>query len=130
MTVFVDTSAIYALLDRADEAHARAVRGQAAVTGEELLTHAYVVVETLSLVRRRLGADAASRLIDDFLPAVRVLDVDERARRRALASFRAAVATDVSLVDRTSFEVMRELGMTRAFALDRDFEVAGFSLVS
>ena len=130
MTVFVDTSAIHALLDRGDEGHARAVRGQAAVAGEELLTHGYVVVETVSIVRRRLGADAAARLIDDFLPALRVVDVDEQVRRRALANFRAAVATDVSLVDRTSFEVMRDLGITRAFALDRDFELAGFVLVS
>ena len=129
MTTFVDTSAIYALLDRSDAGHGRAVRGQEAVAGDELVTHAYVVVETISLVRHRLGPEPAARLIDEFLPALDVVDVDERLRTRALAAFRAGVATSISLVDRTSFELMRDLGIDRAFALDEDFEAAGFALV-
>lgn len=130
MTVFIDTSAIYALLDRADDGHERACRGQEVVLGEQLVTHSYVIVETISLVRRRLGPQATLRLLDEFLPAVEVHDVDEQLRLRAIASFRAAAQTDVSLVDRTSFEFMREQGITRAFAVDADFETAGFELVS
>ena len=130
MTVFVDTSAICALLDRADEGHPRAMRGQAVIAGEELVTHEYVVIETVSIVHRRLGSGAAARLIDDFLPALTVVDVGEQLRNRALASFRAGVSTDVSLVDRTSFEVMRDHAISRAFALDDAFEHAGFVLVS
>jgi predicted nucleic acid-binding protein len=89
-----------------------------------------VVVETVSLVRRRLGAEAAARLIDDMLPAINIVDVDEALRGRALAAFRAAVSSNVSLVDRTSFEFMRTLGISRAYALDADFEGEGFELVS
>jgi uncharacterized protein len=130
VTVFIDTSAIYALLDRADDGHERARLGQQRVLGEQLVTHSYVVVETISLVRRRLGPQAAERLVDEFIPAIEVHDVDERLRVRSMASFRAAVRTDVSLVDRTSFEFMREHELTRAFAVDADFEAAGFQLVS
>lgn len=121
---------MYALLDRADTGHTRALRGQANLLGEELITHSFVVVETVSLVRRRLGAAAAGRLIDEFLPALLVVDVDKDLRERATATFRAAVSTDVSLVDRTSFELMRDRGIRRAFALDADFQAAGFVLVS
>ena len=130
MTVFVDTSAIYALLDRADDGHMRAMRGQEAVLGEELLTHSWVLVETVSIVHRRLGHDATVRLIDDFLPALHVIDIDDALRFRAMTSFRAAVGSGVSLVDRASFEVMRDQGLTRAFALDPDFTMAGFRLIS
>lgn len=130
MTTFVDTSAIYALLDRADAGHPRALRGQQAILRDDLVTHSFVVVETISVVSRRLGPDAAGRLVDDFLPALRIVDVDEPLRARATATFRAAVRSDVSLVDRTSFELMRDMGITRAFALDADFEAAGFVLVS
>ena len=34
---------------------------------------------------------------------------------------------DVSLVDWTSFELMRELGVVQAFAFDDDFASQGFS---
>lgn len=130
MTVCVDTSAIYALIDRGDGGHPRALRGRGQVLGEELVTHSYVIAEAVSLVRRQLGPEGAARLIDDFLPALRVIDVNASLRVRAVASFRAAVETDVSFVDHTSFECMRQLGITRAHALDDDFTRAGFVLVS
>lgn len=34
-----------------------------------------------------------------------------------------------SLVDAVSFEVMRQAGVTQAFAFDQRFEVAGFELL-
>jgi predicted nucleic acid-binding protein len=129
VSVFVDTSALYALLDGDDAGHERALRGSKRVLGEELLTHSFVLVETASLVRRRLGAEAAVRLMDEMLPAITIVDVDEALRGRALAAFRAAVSSRVSLVDRTSFEFMRTLGISRAYALDADFESEGFELV-
>jgi predicted nucleic acid-binding protein len=124
VSVFVDTSALYALLDAADAGHERALRGSELILGEELLTHSYVMVEAVSLVRRRLGAEAAARLIDDMLPAIKIVDVDEALRGRA------AVSSSISLVYRTSFEFMRTLGISRAYALDPDFEAEGFELVS
>jgi uncharacterized protein len=126
--VFVDTSAVYALLDAGDSNHERALRATARLMGEELVTHSYVVVELVSLVRRRLGADAAARLIDELLPAIDVTEVDASLRARALAAFRASTGSAVSLVDRTSFEFMRQSGISRAWAMDSDFATEGFEL--
>ena len=80
MSVFVDTSALYALLDGDDAGHERALRGSERILREELLTHSYVVVETVSLVRRRLGPEAAARLIDDMLPAIKIAAVTQLSR--------------------------------------------------
>jgi len=41
----------------------------------------------------------------------------------------AALNPGVSLVDHASFVTMRELGVTRAFAFDADFESQGFELI-
>jgi uncharacterized protein len=128
VSVFVDTSAVFALLDAGDSNHERALRATESLLGEELVTHSYVVVELVSLVRRRLGADAAARLIDDILPALEIADVDASLRSRALAAFRAAAGSDVSLVDRTSFEFMRQRGIRRVWAVDSDFATEGFEL--
>jgi predicted nucleic acid-binding protein len=128
VSVFVDTSALYALLDAGDSNHERAVRTSERLLGEELVTHCYVVVELVSLVRRRLGPEAAARLIDEVLPALDVTDVDASLRSRALAAFRAATGSAASLVDRTSFEFMRERGMRLVWAMDSDFAAEGFDL--
>jgi uncharacterized protein len=128
VSVFVDTSAVYALLDAGDSRHEDATRAADRLLGEELVTHSYVVVELVSLVRRRLGAAAAARLIDDVLPALDVMDVEAGLRLRAMSAFRAAAGSGMSLVDRTSFEIMRERGLRRAWAFDADFGREGFEL--
>ena len=129
MKVFVDTSALYALLDAGDSSHGRVTASTQHLLGEELVTHSYVVVETVSLVRRRLGSGAAARFIDEVLPGLDVIEVDSELRSRAMAAFRAAVTSNVSLVDRTSFELMRALHIRRAWTVDADFATEGFEMV-
>jgi len=130
VTVFVDSSALLAFLDADDALHPRAVAGLAVIRGQPLVTHGYIVVETLALIRRRLGASATGRFIDDMLPALAVGDPDGAFRDSAIRSWRAALPTSLSFVDHVSFAFMRDRGLTRAWSLDADFVTAGFELVS
>lgn len=130
MTVFVDTSALYALLDADDDGHDRALRGRDAIVDDMLVTHGYVVAETISLVRRRLGPEAAVRVIEELLPALDIVDVDAQLREAATRAFRAAVRSSISFVDQTSFVFMRQHEIVRAWALDADFATAGFELIA
>ena len=127
MSLFVDSSGLLALLDRDDGAHAGVLAVFAAARTEPLCTHAYVVVETLAVARRRFGVAAAARLIDDVLPAIDVVAVDADLHQEAVRDFRRSVDSAVSLVDRTSFAFMRRQGMHEVIALDADFRTAGFS---
>lgn len=132
MRTFVDTSALFALIDEDDANHdaARAWLSQEGSDPDTILsTHSYVVVETLALVRSRLGSKAARILIDAFLPALSTLYVDNTLHQAALASHRAAIERGISFVDWVSFEMMRHSGIRRAFAFDRDFSREGFVLV-
>lgn len=126
MTLFVDTSGILALVDRDDPAHPGIVEVFALGRTEALSTHAYVVVETLAVTRRRFGAAVAADIIDRVLPALDVSPVDADLHAAALAAFREAIDSSVSLVDQTSFAFMRREGIDRAIALDADFRTAGF----
>lgn len=126
MTLFVDTSAILGLVDRDDPAHAQVVEAFALGRSEPLATHAYVVVETLAVARRRLGPAVAADIVDRILPGLEVAAVDGDLHAAAVAVFREAVGSSVSLVDRTSFAFMRREGLSRALALDPDFRTAGF----
>jgi predicted nucleic acid-binding protein len=128
---FVDTSAIYAWADAADPNHQAAVRrlGGLLDAEEELLTHNYVLVESMALLQSRLGRGAALKLAadtDSFL----VEWVDEELHHAAIVGLRQARRRKVSLVDHVSFLVMRRRGVTTAFAFDADFVSAGFQLVA
>ena len=60
--IFVDSSAIYALADSSDDSHelAKSVLDTALQSGEELLTHNNVLLESTALIQRRLGLRAAT----------------------------------------------------------------------
>jgi predicted nucleic acid-binding protein len=130
MSVFVDTSALYALLDEADARHAQASDVLRRLVGRELVTHAFVVVETCALVGRRLPWEASERLIDGLLPVIDVVPVDDDLHRAAMVAYRRSASARVSLVDHASFALMRSLGIGRAFAFDDDFAREGFELVA
>jgi len=75
VTVFVDTSALLAVLDADDEHHAEAAAHwqRLVETDEPMLSTNDVLVETFAVVQRRLGMDAVRVLVRDVLP---LLDVE------------------------------------------------------
>jgi predicted nucleic acid-binding protein len=128
--IFLDTSAIYAWADAADPNHAAAVRRLQAILdgGEALLTHNYVLVESIALLQARLGVAAAIKLADDSKAFV--IDwVDEDLHAAGIGELGRSKKRQVSLVDHISFLVMRRRHVDLAFAFDPDFITAGFGLV-
>ena len=130
--VFVDTSAIYAVLDADDINHEAASRAWHELLGRleademEAVTHGSVIVEIVALAQRRLGMGAIRVVLDDLIPLFSTVWVDQALHDRATAAMLAAGLRDVSLVDWTSFEVMRRRGIEQAFAFDDDFQKRGF----
>lgn len=130
MTTFVDTSALYAALDRDDQAHAAVASALRELLGvNRLVTSSYVVVETAALVQARLGLRAARDLHERLLPALDIVWVGEDLHRAAVAALLAADRRDVSLVDRVSFELMRRRAISAALAVDAHFIEAGFDVL-
>jgi len=129
--ILVDTAAFYALVDDRDPNHGRATAtiSDLVAADETLLTHEYVIVEATALIQQRLGLVALRRFVDDLLPIVEVAWVDEDLHREAREALLAAGRRTVSLVDWTSFLVMRRHGVRRAFTFDPDFGAEGFEVV-
>ena len=128
MKVFVDTSALFAILDATDPNHDQATDMlRASLRGSEVFTHNYIHVEAEQLVRRRLGAAAAARLIEELLPAIRTVWIDEGMHGEAVHVFVGQGRT-TSLVDQVSFVVMRRLNVDCAIAFDADFDREGYRL--
>lgn len=127
--IFLDTSALYALADRADPNHGLARQRFQAVfdEGDLFLTHNYVLVEAIALVQHRLGLDAAVKLAADA-KAFETEWVDEALHQAAVRQMKSRRRRQVSFVDEVSFEVMRRRSVTTALAFDPDFSGAGFQL--
>lgn len=130
MTLFVDTSALIAYLDADQPRHAAVVDAwRSAIEGRDtLVTSNYVLVETFALVQRRLGLDALRGMASDLLPLLDRLWVDEEIHAAASAALFTAGRRKLSLVDCTSFELMRRHGITVALSLDADFARQGFRI--
>lgn len=131
MSLFVDTSALLALLDD-EQPHHRAVAAEwrrAVESGRLLLTSNYIQVESFALVQRRLGVEAVRALVEVFLPLMSTLHVPERIHRAATAALLVAGRRRLSFVDCVSFELMRERGIREALTLDADFEQQGFRVL-
>src|SRR5215216_4138951 len=99
MKVFVDTSALYAVLAQDDLNHVEATRVlQWCLEHDELITTNYVIVEATQLVGRRLGADAAVDLLDRLLPSIITVWIDPATHQAAIEALRAG-GGNVSIVD-------------------------------
>lgn len=116
---------------RADEVNHAAARAtlEPRLGVDDLMTHSYVIVESVAVIHRRLGARAVSIFLDRLVSVLDVSMVDEDLQRTAVASFVASGPSRVSLVDRTSFEFMRRRRIDTAITFDRDFAAEGFTVV-
>jgi predicted nucleic acid-binding protein len=125
MSVFVDTSIWYAAADSSDESNASAKAILS--TSDSLLTTDHVLVETWTLLRNRIHRRAAERFWDALRNEVAAIEpvglADLEAAWQIGISYRDQ---DFSLVDRTSFAVMRRLGIDCAASLDDHFAIFRF----
>ncbi len=130
MTVFVDTSAYYSLLDVDEENNetARHIWRNLLVEGTVLITSNYVVTESVALVQRRLGVTAVADFQEILLALTEVVWVDQAIHNAAFAALLTANRRQLSLVDCTSFELCRGLSVHSVFAFDKHFREQGFQL--
>ncbi len=131
--IYVDTAAWVSAADSADISGSlvRQTRDRWLSEGGILVTTDYVVDETLTTIRFRLGLDAAEawwRQIEGST-RLRMESVGAARRERARSIFFRYRDQDFSFTDCCSFVVMRELRIRRVLTLDHHFRQMGFEVV-
>jgi predicted nucleic acid-binding protein len=127
--ILVDTSAVFALVDRSDANHAAAVGALRTLRGRRtnpILTN-FIVAESHALLLARIGADIARQWLRANVWTIdRVTEDDEREARHTIERY-----TDktFSYTDATSFAVMKRRGIRTALAFDAHFRQYGFQLL-
>jgi predicted nucleic acid-binding protein len=125
MSLFVDTSIWYAAADSSDRSNARA---KAILKSDEaLVTSDHILVETWTLLHHRLQPKAAERFWDGLRSGIASIEPVGLADLEAAWNIGLSWPDqDFSIVDRTSFAVMRRLGIDRVASLDQHFAVFRF----
>jgi predicted nucleic acid-binding protein len=125
MSLFVDTSIWWAAADSSDLSNARAKA--ILKSGEALITSDHILVVPWTLLHHRLQGKAAERFWEGLRSGIALIEAV------GLADLEAAWEIglswhdqDFSIVDRTSFAVMRRLGTERVASLDSHFAVFRF----
>jgi len=132
MRLFVDTSAWLALDDENDQYHEKAVAKSSEIKRLriELITSEYIIDESITLIRYRVSHKAAIIFGDSLLSSriVKILNVTNEDRLKAWEMFKKYEDKDLSFTDCTSFILMRNLRLQKAFAFDDHFKQIGFEI--
>ena len=125
--ILVDTSFFFAFFANNDEGHDRAVAALEEFEGyqlpEILVTTDIIVIETITLARRRASHRAAAfvgeHLYNEKLARIYRTSLEEH--HAAFDYFKRYDDKKYSAVDCLSFVVMEKLGIAEALTLDSDF---------
>ena len=132
MNIFADTSGLFALLVRNDHMHVRA-KLNFAYFGEHrahLVTSSFVIVESVALLRRRVGLTAVHDFQSKIIPLLEIIWVNNDWYSKAIQRLFALNNRNVSLVDCLSFEIMESREITQAFTFDKHFPEMGFAIAA
>ncbi|MGH9946288.1 MAG: type II toxin-antitoxin system VapC family toxin [Pyrinomonadaceae bacterium] len=128
--VFVDTSALVALVDNTDFFHtaAREIMYELRRNHVRFCFTKLIIVEFLnslcSVKFRKRAIDLADSM--DSLESVSTISLDDSLYERAYELYRNRPDKNWSLTDCASFVVMKDRGVDLAFTSDKHFEQAGF----
>lgn len=131
--VFTDTGAWLALALLRDPQHERAADSWARLLGRgaRIRTSVPVILETFTFLERNTTRDVALAWKDSLATVAhfRVLECTPADLEKAWPYFQRRDLHKLSAVDATSFVLMRREKIRAAFAFDRHFAEAGFTIV-
>jgi predicted nucleic acid-binding protein len=131
MSIFIDTAAFLAVLNVNDRFHAQARNtwSETLLSDQDLFTSNYVILETTALLQHRFGLEALRVFENEVLPAIEITWVDRVIHDQGMSALLAANRRDLSLVDCTSFLVIRQTGIENVFTFDSHFREQGFNVI-
>ena len=133
MKIFVDTSAWFVLYDPNENRFPAARRffEEHKLIPAELFTSNYVLDESISLIRKKIGHSQAVIFAESLFHSsvTRILEVDQTVRNQAWSYFKRYTDKEYSFTDCTSFALMKQFHVRNAFAFDDHFRHFGFTVV-
>jgi hypothetical protein len=127
------TSALLALINKTDHLHhrARGVRDDLLKQPFRFFVTDYILVEIANALSRIPFRKAVVQLISFIQSSddIQVIQIDKDVFQEAWRLYSERLDKQWSLTDRSSFIVMKAMGLKDAFTSDHHFEQAGFNIL-
>jgi predicted nucleic acid-binding protein len=129
-SIFIDTSALIAIMNKKDQYHARAIDIFTAIVkgNNNLIITSHIFAETITRIERKVSAKqailAGKMLLNNN--GIKIIIPQEGIIDNAWNIFQKYQDQEFSFVDCISFAVMKEMRITKAFAFDKHFKIIGF----
>ncbi len=131
MRVFTDTGAFAALQDDCDRHHPAAAGFMRSPPPScRFYTSNFIVDETITLLRNRVGHESAAAFADAMLQTSRfeIVSVDSAVERSAVEVFRRFKDKKLSFTDCVTISLVKSLRLDGVFGFDSDFTAVGLRL--
>jgi uncharacterized protein len=131
MNILIDTACFLAVLNASDRFHPSAKKAweELLLSDANFFSSNYIILETTAVLQHRFGTDAVRLFERDILPVVDIVWVDEAIHKQGMSALLVANRRNLSLVDCTSFEIMRQAGLDAVFTFDPHFSEQGFKVI-
>ena len=129
--ILIDTSAIFAVLDKNDGNHLRAAKFWTALVESEteILTNSNVLLEAFALIQRRHGLGILHKFQQGMVPMLKIEWIDAEKHFQAVKLLFSYNHRHLSLVDVSAFATMRRMGINQVFTFDQHFAEEGFEVL-
>lgn len=124
MKVFIDTGAFCAIAHKKDQWHQESTNILKSLVNDKAIfyTSNFVLSETYTLIRFRVGYPHAVKFMDEFEPSnIKLLHVSQDIENRAKEIFKQYKDKTFSFVDCTSFAIIDAHNFNYAFTLDSHY---------
>jgi uncharacterized protein len=130
MNLFIDTSGFLAVLNQNDRFHLPAKGAWLNILADDsvLFSSNYVLLETTALLQHRFGVDALRLFHSTIHPILRIIWVNQEIHDLAMGVLLSLNLRQLSLVDCTSFQMMRAANLEHVFTFDVHFSEQGFTV--
>lgn len=124
--IMIDTSAIYALLDKSDNLHQQsfALFQELSTKPVTVVITNFILAECHALLANRLSPEIARSWLKGLCwPVERITEEDEQRAKEIIFTY---IDKSFSYTDATTFAVMERLGINEVLAFDQHFPQYGF----
>jgi len=129
MKIFIDTGAFLALADNSDFFHDFTTSAYQKILKQKAIVYTsnYVIDEVITLIRSRVGHDAAVAFIKGFeisrINVLRITEIDEDSAKNIFTKYKDK---QFSFTDCTSFALIDRYAINAVMSLDEHFGQYGY----